>query len=117
MKGAAAILLRSFGAVGGKDEPHAVQAFELTHLSHPYHVSTLRLALVDRVAQDGVFGPMFHCTSGFRGVARCLYMAWVWPARGKHRGRSEDAAEASNDRALPALFAAHALHVLRGARF
>ena len=112
-----ALLLRSFGAVGGKDEPPAAQAFKLTHLSHAHHVLTLRSALIDRVAQDGVFGPILHCTSGFRGVPRCLYMAWVWPARGKHRGRSEDAAEASNDRALPALFAAHALHVLRGAQF
>ena len=44
-------------------------------------------------------------------------MAWVWPARGKSRERSGDAAEASIDRALPALLAAHAFHVLRGARF
>ena len=28
-----ALLLRSFGAVGGKDEPPAAQAFKLTHLS------------------------------------------------------------------------------------
>ena len=59
----------------------------------------------------------FHSASGCRGVARCLYVAWVWPANGNGRGRSEDAAEASNDRALSVLFAAHALHVLRGARF
>ena len=72
-----ALLLRSFGAVGGKDEPPAAQAFKLTHLSHAHHVLTLRSALVDRVAQDGVLGPILHCTSGFRGVLRCLYMAWV----------------------------------------
>ena len=47
------------------------------------------------------------------GIAPAL----TWPASGKSRGRSEDAAEASNDRALPVLLAAHALHVLRGARF
>ena len=44
----------------------------------------------------------FHCAPGCRGVAQCLHMAWVWPANGKSKGRSEDAAEASNDRAHPA---------------
>ena len=42
-------------------------------------------------------------------------MAWVWPASGNGRGRSGEAGEASNDRALSVLLAAHALHVLRGA--
>ena len=37
----------------------------------------------------------FQCASGCRGDARCLHMAWVWPASGNGRGRSEDAAEAS----------------------
>ena len=117
LKGAATLLLRSFDAPGGKDEPRAAQAFERPRLSHPHHVLTLRSALVDRAAQNGICGPIFHDASGCRGVARCLHMAWVWPARGNGRGRSEDAAEASNDRALSELLAAHALHVLRGARF
>ena len=30
----------------------------------------------------------FSCASGCRGVARCLHMAWAWPARGLSRGRS-----------------------------
>ena len=42
-------------------------------------------------------------------------MAWVWPERGKRRGRSGEAGEASIDRARPALLRAHVLHVLRGA--
>ena len=61
-----ALLLRSFGAVGGKDEPPAAQAFKLTHLSHPHHVPTLRSALVDRVAQDGIFGPIFSMSMGLQ---------------------------------------------------
>ena len=59
----------------------------------------------------------FQCASGCRGVAQCLHMAWVWPASGNGRGRSEDAADASIGRALPALLGAHVLHVLRGAQF
>ena len=59
-----ALLLRSFGAVGGKDEPPAAQALKLTHLSHPHHVPTLRSALVDRVAQNGICGPMFSMSMG-----------------------------------------------------
>ena len=50
-----ALLLRSFGAVGGKDEPPAAQAFKLTHLSHPHHVLTLRSALVDHAAQNVIY--------------------------------------------------------------
>ena len=64
-----ALLLRSFGAVGGKDEPPAAQAFKLTHLSHPHHVPTLRSALVDRVAQDGVFGPIFSMSMGLQRLS------------------------------------------------
>ena len=48
----------------------------------------------------------FSCASGCRGVARCLHMAWAWPARGKSRGRAGDAADASIGRALPALLGA-----------
>ena len=111
-----ALLLRSFGAVGGKDEPPAAQAFKLTHLSHPHHVLTLRSALVDHAAQNVIYGPILHCTSGFRGVPRCLYMAWAWPARGNGRGRSGEAGEASFDRLQRALLAVHVQHVLRGAQ-
>ena len=64
-----ALLLRSFGAVGGKDEPPAAQAFKLTHLSHPHHVPTLRSALVDRVAQDGVLGPIFSIVMGLQRLS------------------------------------------------
>ena len=53
----------------------------------------------------------FSCASGCRGVARCLHMAWAWPARGKSRGRAGDAADASIGRALPALLGAHVLHI------
>ena len=49
-----------------------------------------------------------HCASGCRGVARCIHMAWVWPASGNGRGRSGEAGEASIDRALSVLLAAHA---------
>ena len=55
LKGAATLLLRSSGAVGGRDEPPDVQAFELTHLSHPHHVPTLCSALVDRAAQNVIY--------------------------------------------------------------
>ena len=58
LKGAATLLLRSFDAPGGADEPRAAQAFERTHLSHAHHVLTLRSALVDRVAQNRICGPM-----------------------------------------------------------
>ena len=64
LKGAATLLLRSSGAVGGRDEPPDVQAFELTHLSHPHHVPTLRSALVDRAAQNGIYGPVFSLFLG-----------------------------------------------------
>ena len=64
-----ALLLRSFGAVGGKDEPPAAQAFKLTHLSHPHHVPTLRSALVDRVAQDGVFGSRISMSMGLQRLS------------------------------------------------
>ena len=64
LKGAATLLLRSSGAVGGKDEPPAVQAFELTQLSHPHHVPTLRSALVDRAAQNVIYGPIFSLCIG-----------------------------------------------------
>ena len=64
-----ALLLRSFGAVSGKDEPPAAQAFERTHLSDPHHVLTLRSALVDRVAQDGVFGPIFSMSMGLQRLS------------------------------------------------
>ena len=64
LKGAATLLLRSSGAVGGRDEPPDVQAFELTHLSHPHHVPTLRSALVDRAAQNGIYGPIFSMCIG-----------------------------------------------------
>ena len=76
------------------------------------HVAMLahRLSLI--VSHRMVFvDRYFHYASGCRGVAQCLHMAWVWPANGKSRGRSEDAAEASNDRALPVLLAAHALRM------
>ena len=42
-------------------------------------------------------------------------MAWAWRERGKRRGHSGEAGEASNDRARPALLGARVLHVLRGA--
>ena len=42
-------------------------------------------------------------------------MAWVRPERGKRRGRSGEAGEASVGRARPALLGACVLHVLRGA--
>ena len=59
-----------------------------------------RLSLI--VSHRMVFVDQYsHRTSGCSGVARCLHMAWVWPASGKSRGRSEDAAEASNDGGLP----------------
>ena len=69
LKGAATLLLRSPGAalaqlVVAKDEPPDVQAFELTHLSHPHHVPTLRSALVDRVAQNVICGPIFSMCIG-----------------------------------------------------
>ena len=67
-----------------------------------------RMLFMDRYSQ---------CASDCRGVAQCIHMAWVWTASGKRRGRAEDAAEASNDGALPVLLAAHALHELRGAQF
>ena len=59
-----ALLLRSFGAVSGKDEPPAAQAFERTHQSDPHHVLTLRSALVDRVAQNGICGPIISLCIG-----------------------------------------------------
>ena len=77
LKGAATLLLRSFDAPGGADEPRAAQAFERPRLSHPHHVLTLRSALVDRAAQNVIYGPIFHCESGCRRVARCLHMAWA----------------------------------------
>ncbi len=43
-------------------------------------------------------------------------MAWVWSERGKRRGRSGEAGEASIERARPALPRAHVLRVLRGAQ-
>ena len=58
----------------------------------------------------------FRRASGSRGSGRCLHMAWAWPERGKRRGRSGKAGEASIDRARPALLRAHVLHVLRGAQ-
>ena len=64
LKGAATLLLRSLGAVGGIDEPPAAQAFERPRLSHPHHVLTLRSALVDRAAQNGIYGPVFSLFLG-----------------------------------------------------
>ena len=64
LKGAATLLLRSFDAPGGADEPRAAQAFERTLLSHPHHVLTLRSALVDRAAQNGIYGPIFSMCIG-----------------------------------------------------
>ena len=64
LKGAATLLLRSFDALGGADEPRAAQAFERTHLSHAHHVLTLRSALVDRVAQNVIYGPIFSMCIG-----------------------------------------------------
>ena len=64
LKGAATLLLRSFDAPGGADEPRAAQAFERTHLSHAHHVLTLRSALVDRVAQNGICGPIISLCIG-----------------------------------------------------
>ena len=49
----------------------------------------------------------FRRASGSRGSGRCLHMVWAWPERGKRRGRSGKAGEASIDRALLALLAAH----------
>ena len=97
-----ALLLRSFGALGGKDEPSAAQAFKLTHLSDPHHVLILRSALVDHVAQDGVLGPMFHCTSGFRGVAR--RDASTWPGYGLRVVSTEDAQRTQQKRRMTELF-------------
>ena len=37
----------------------------------------------------------FRRASGSRGSGRCLHMAWAWPERGKCRGRSAEAGEAS----------------------
>ena len=64
LKGAATLLLRSFDAPGGADEPRAAQAFERPRLSHPHHVLTLRSALVDRAAQNGICGPIFSLFLG-----------------------------------------------------
>ena len=64
MYGLVGLLLRSCGAVGSEIEVTAAQDFERPSLSHPHHVPTLRSALVDRVAQDGVFGPMFSMSMG-----------------------------------------------------
>jgi len=92
IQGAAAVLLRSFGAVGGKDEPPAAQAFELPHLSHPHHVTTLCSALVDRVAQNVIYGPIFPLCTGLQ--RRCsmpphgLGMACKWEEQRTLRGRS-----------------------------
>ena len=108
LKGAATDLLRSLGAVDGTDEPHASQAFKLTrlsilnpgqdrnsltsHLSHPYHVPTLCSALVDRVAQNGICGPIFPWCFGLQ---RCfsmpphgLGMACKWERQRTLRRRS-----------------------------
>ena len=59
LKGAATLILRSFDAPGGADEPRAAQAFERPRLSHPHHVLTLRSALVDRASRNGICGPIF----------------------------------------------------------
>ena len=42
----------------------------------------------------------FRRASGSRGSGRCLHMVWAWPERGKRRGRSGKAGEASFGRAL-----------------
>ena len=64
LKGAATLLLRSFDAPGGADEPRAAQAFERPRLSHPHHVLTLRSALVDHAAQNVIYGPIFSMGIG-----------------------------------------------------
>ena len=64
LKGAATLLLRSFDAPGGADEPRAAQAFERPRLSHPHHVLTLRSALVDHAAQNVIHGPTFSMCIG-----------------------------------------------------
>ena len=65
-----------------------------------------RLGFVDRYSLRA---------SGLRGSGRCIIITWVCPARGKRRGRSGEAGEASFYRAPPALLGARVLHVLRGA--
>ena len=64
LKGAAGLLLRSFDAPDGTDEPRAAQVFERPRQSHPHHVLTLRSALVDRAAQNGICGPIFSLCLG-----------------------------------------------------
>ena len=64
LKGAATLLLRSFDAPGGADEPRAAQAFERPRLSHPHHVPTLRSPLVDRVAQNRIYAPIISVCIG-----------------------------------------------------
>ena len=64
LKGAATLLLRSFDAPGGADEPRAAQAFERPRLSHPHHVPTLCSALVDRAAQNVIYGPILSICIG-----------------------------------------------------
>ena len=62
--GLVALLLRFSVAVGGALEVPAEQAFERTLLCHPHHVLTLRSALVDRAAQNGICGPIFSLCLG-----------------------------------------------------
>ena len=59
-----ALQLRSLGTVGGIYEPPAAQVFERQRLSHLHHVLTLRSALVDRAAQNGIYGPVFSLFLG-----------------------------------------------------
>ena len=63
------LLLRSSGAVGGGIEPHAAQTFERPRLAHAHHVSTLCSALVDRVEQNGIRGPIFSMIIGLQRLS------------------------------------------------
>ena len=60
------LLLRSSGAVGSAIEVTAAQDFERPRLSHPHHVLTLRSALVDRAAQNVIYGPIFSMCIGLQ---------------------------------------------------
>ena len=97
LKGAATLLLRSFDAPGGADEPRAAQAFERPRLSHPHHVLTLRSALVDRVAQTGICGPIF---SSCLGPQRLWSMSPHDLSMTLHVGSAEDAQEKQEKRRL-----------------
>ena len=113
------LVLRSFDAPGGADEPRAAQAFERPRLSHPHHVLTLRSALVDRAAQNAIYSTNIINVDR---AADVLLDASTWPGHDLQVGRAEDAQRTQQKRRMTELFQCSSrpmlcIDVLRGARF